>query len=114
MAKVIKESCDPEAARKLKAAFDLEKQAKEAENKEELDQLDREFVFSSATAKRYGGKAFELVHGNNQAIDQVEHAAEWMPEDRATTKTGFVQSFVCIPPTHVQAFWTYYLLHKEI
>jgi hypothetical protein len=27
--------------------------------------------------------------------------------------TGFVQAFTNIPPTHVQAFWTYYLLHKE-
>lgn len=109
MTKVIKDACDPEAARKLKEAYDLERRVAIMQHSNTINKLQSA---TSEIAKEYGGKAFKLIYGNNASIDKIKVSTEWMPEERVAVSTGFVQSFSCIPPNHVQAFWTYHLLNK--
>ena len=113
MAQVLKQSCDPGAAKRLEEAYTIDKLAAESEHVNQMAKLEEDFAISATSAKKYGGKAFELVHGNNETIDAVEHDDNWVPGTRSAVTTGFVQTFTCIPPTHVQAFYTYYLLNKE-
>ena len=112
MAKLLKISCAPEAAQKLKEMMDLETAAEKAEQLQRTAKINAEFDMASTTSQTYGGKAFQLFHGSSTAIRANQPAGAWHPVARSRLTTGYVQSYLYLEPSHVQAFWTYHLVHS--
>jgi len=111
LAQVVTTNCTPEAVRRLKEAYAVQEAAAKVAHAKQVEREEDAFRVAASTTQTFGGSAFRLVHGSNQAINNAPLDATWMPEARVVLSTGFVQTASCIPVTHAQAFWTYYLLH---